>query len=83
MQYIYGTTGSTVEELCEKTLLEKEVPALSLELVVPVWHSSMPQFHGTVVYEMVEKGGRVPPAACLVLPSLSLLLAAKLLFIIF
>ena len=47
------------------------------------WHSLMANFNGTVVYIMVEKGGRVPPAACLVLPSLSLLLAAKLLFIIF
>ena len=27
----------------------------------------MAQLNGTVVYKMVEKGGRVPPAACLVL----------------
>ena len=45
--------------------------------------------HGTVeeaVYKrskaMAEKGGRVPPAACLVLPFFVASLAAKLLFII-
>ena len=36
-----------------------------------------PLLNGTVVYKMVEKGGRVPPAACLVLPCLALFVASS------